>query len=52
LLPASTAFRDASIDAMRRSEALGGLLGDFGDDLAQQIEDTPEQFADFRAKAF
>lgn len=39
------------VGAMRRSDALGGLLADLGDDLAVQMEDTPEQFADFRAGA-
>lgn len=38
-----------AIDAMRYSDALGGLLADMGDDLAYQIEDNPDQFADFRA---
>lgn len=36
---------------MQRSEALGGLLADLGDDLATQIKHNPEQFADFRAGA-
>ena len=40
-----------TVDAMRRSEALGGLLADLGDDLAVQMEDNPEQFGDFRAGA-
>jgi type IV secretion system protein VirD4 len=38
-----------TFDAIRRSEALGGLLADLGDDLAEQMEDNPEQFGDFRA---
>jgi type IV secretion system protein VirD4 len=40
-----------TFDAMRRSEALGGLLADLGDDLAVQMEENPEQFGDFRAGA-
>ncbi|MCC5987228.1 MAG: type IV secretory system conjugative DNA transfer family protein [Pararhodobacter sp.] len=39
------------VDAMCRSDALGGLLADLGDDLAHQMEDNPDQFADFRAGA-
>jgi type IV secretion system protein VirD4 len=42
---------ERAIEAMRRSEALGGLLADLGDDLAHQLEDNPEQFGDFRAGA-
>lgn len=40
-----------AVDVMRRSEALGGLLADIGDNLAYQIEDNPDHFADFRAGA-
>ncbi|MDF0596320.1 type IV secretory system conjugative DNA transfer family protein [Psychromarinibacter halotolerans] len=40
-----------AVDAMCRSDALGGLLADLGDDLASQIEGNPDQFADFRAGA-
>lgn len=40
-----------TVDAMRRSEALGGLLADLADDLSYQMEDNPDQFADFRAGA-
>ncbi|MEO1537900.1 MAG: type IV secretory system conjugative DNA transfer family protein [Pseudomonadota bacterium] len=40
-----------AVDTMQRSEALGGLLADLGDDLAFQIEDNADQFADFRAGA-
>ncbi len=36
---------------MRKSEALGGMLADLGEDLAFQMEDNPEQFGDFRAGA-
>ena len=36
---------------MCRSDALGGLLADLGDDLASQINGNPDQFADFRAGA-
>lgn len=42
---------ERAIEAMRRSDALGGLLADLGDDLAYQSEDNPEQFGDFRADA-
>ncbi len=40
-----------TVDAMCRSEALGGLLAEMGDNLACQMEDNPDQFADFRAGA-
>lgn len=42
---------ERSIEAMRRSDALGGLLADLGDDLAHQAEDNSEQLGDFRAGA-
>ena len=37
--------------AMQKSEALGGVLSDLGNDLAFQMQDNPDQFADFRAGA-
>lgn len=40
-----------AIDEMCESDAIGGLLADLGDDLAAQLEDTPEQFGDFRSNA-
>lgn len=40
-----------AVDAMQRSDALGGLLADLGDDLAFQMKDNADQFADFRAGA-
>lgn len=42
---------ERTIGEMQRSHALGGLLADLGDDLAIQMEDNAEQFADFRAGA-
>lgn len=42
---------ERAIESMQRSEELGGLIADLGDDLAMQMEDNPEQFADFRAGA-
>ena len=40
-----------AVNAMRKSDALGGLLADLGDDLAVQMDDNPDQFGDFRAGA-
>ncbi|MHA3976482.1 type IV secretory system conjugative DNA transfer family protein [Halovulum sp. GXIMD14794] len=40
-----------AVDAMCRSDALGGLLAVLVDDLASQIDGNPDQFADFRAGA-
>ena len=42
---------ERTIDAMRREDALGGILADLGDDLADQMEDNPDLFGDFRAGA-
>ena len=42
---------ERAVDAMCRSDALGGLLADVGDNLAAQIEGNADQFADFRAGA-
>ena len=42
---------ERTVDDMRGSDALGGLLADLGDDLSHQIEDNPEHFGDFRAGA-
>ncbi|MCR9135733.1 MAG: type IV secretory system conjugative DNA transfer family protein [Alphaproteobacteria bacterium] len=39
------------IDEMAASEALFGMVADLGQDLAYQIEDNPDQFADFRQSA-
>jgi type IV secretion system protein VirD4 len=36
---------------MRKSEELGGILADLGDDLAARMHDAPEQFENFRAGA-
>lgn len=40
-----------AVEAMRKSDALGGLLSDFADDLAVQMADNADQFGDFRAGA-
>lgn len=42
---------ERAIGDMRRSEALGGVLADLGDDLAEQAQDNPEHFGDFRTGA-
>ena len=39
------------IDAAALMEVMGGYLADLADDLAQQMEENAEQFADFRAGA-
>ncbi|WP_419907618.1 type IV secretory system conjugative DNA transfer family protein [Hoeflea sp.] len=40
-----------AIEDMSRSDALFGLLADLGDNLGSQIDDNPDQFADFLAGA-
>lgn len=40
-----------AVSAMRKSEALGGILADLGDDLAHQMADNPDMFGDFRTGA-
>lgn len=40
-----------AVEAMRKSDALGGVLADLGDDLSVQMQDNPDQFGDFRAGA-
>jgi type IV secretion system protein VirD4 len=40
-----------TIEAMRKEDALGGLIADLGDDLAHQLEDNADLFGDFRAGA-
>jgi type IV secretion system protein VirD4 len=42
---------ERAIGDMRGSEALGGVLADLGDDLAEQAEESPEHFGDFRTGA-
>jgi type IV secretion system protein VirD4 len=42
---------ERTVENMRRTDALGGVLADIGDDLSVQMEENPEQFADFRAGA-
>lgn len=42
---------ERAIADMRRSETLGGVLADLGDDLAEQMDDNPELFGDFRTGA-
>ncbi|MCT8970799.1 type IV secretory system conjugative DNA transfer family protein [Microbaculum marinisediminis] len=39
------------IDEMEESDALFGMVADLGQDLAYQIKDNPDQFADFRQGA-
>ena len=40
-----------AVARMQKSDALGGILADLGDDLAAKMEDSPEQFEDFRSGA-
>ncbi len=40
-----------AVEAMCKSDALGGLLADLGDDLAMQMAGNADQFGDFRAGA-
>ena len=42
---------ERTIAAMRREDALGGILADLGDDLAHQMEDNADLFGDFRSGA-
>ncbi len=42
---------ERAIKAMRKCEALGGILADLGDDLAHQMSDNPDMFGDFRTGA-
>lgn len=42
---------ERAIAAMRREDALGGILADLADDLAHQMDDNPDLFGDFRAGA-
>lgn len=42
---------ERALRAMRKSEELGGILADLGDDLAARMRDAPEQFENFRAGA-
>src|SRR5690606_8682698 len=39
------------VDQMTASDALFGMVADLGQDLAYQLEDNPDQFADFRQGA-
>jgi type IV secretion system protein VirD4 len=39
------------VDDMLASDALYGIIADLGQDLSNQIEDNPDQFADFRQGA-
>lgn len=47
----STSRIEAFVRRMVESDALFGMVADLGQDLANQIEDNPEQFADFRQGA-
>ncbi|MFV0513432.1 MAG: type IV secretory system conjugative DNA transfer family protein [Jhaorihella sp.] len=42
---------ERTVDAMRREDALGGIIADLGDDLAHQMSGKAELFGDFRAGA-
>lgn len=42
---------ERAVGAMRKSEELGGILADLGDDLASQMRDNADLFGDFRAGA-
>lgn len=42
---------ERAVTAMRKSDELGGILADLGDDLAHQMQDNPDLFGDFRAGA-
>jgi type IV secretion system protein VirD4 len=47
----STSRVEAAVRRMVESDALFGMVADVGQDLANQIDDNPEQFADFRQGA-
>jgi len=47
----STSRVEAVVRRMVASDALFGMVADLGQDLANQLEDNPEQFADFRQGA-
>jgi len=47
----STSRIERAVDEMVKSDALFGMIADLGQDLANQIEDNPDQFADFRQGA-
>jgi type IV secretion system protein VirD4 len=42
---------ERAVKAMRKSEELGGILADLGDDLSHQMNDNPDMFGDFRTGA-
>lgn len=42
---------ERAVQEMSESEALFGIIADLGDDLAYQMKESPEQFADFRQGA-
>lgn len=42
---------ERAVKAMRKSEELGGILADLGDDLAHQMADNADMFGDFRTGA-
>ncbi|WP_127599975.1 type IV secretory system conjugative DNA transfer family protein [Nitratireductor alexandrii] len=47
----STKRIEKLVDQMTASDALFGMVADLGQDLAYQLEDNPDQFADFRQGA-
>jgi len=47
----STRRIERAVDEMSASDALFGMVADLGQDLAYQIENNPDQFADFRQGA-
>ncbi|MAZ18487.1 MAG: hypothetical protein CL535_19445 [Ahrensia sp.] len=50
-LLSSTRRIERAVDEMTASDALFGMVADLGHDLANQLEDNPDQFADFRQGA-
>lgn len=47
----STRRIERAVEEMKDSDALFGMVADLGQDLAYQIKENPDQFADFRQSA-
>src|SRR5690606_13990840 len=47
----STRRIERAVEEMKDSDALFGMVADLGQDLAYQINENPDQFADFRQSA-